>query len=124
MTVRSSGRSSRAALAPAAALFRGLGDPARLALLRRLAAGQARVVDLMADLELAQSTVPAHLGCLRNCGLVDFRPQGRASVYFLTQPELLDLLAAAETLLAATGDTVALCTHYGDGEPEPRSTTP
>lgn len=35
--------------APAAALFRSLGDPARLAIVRRLALGEARVVDLVAE---------------------------------------------------------------------------
>lgn len=104
---------SRAALAPAGALFRGLGDLTRLALVQRLARGEARVVDLVAELGLAQSTVSSHLACLRDCGLVDFRPQGRASVYFLARPELLDLLASAEALLAATGAAVALCPTSG-----------
>jgi DNA-binding transcriptional ArsR family regulator len=64
-------------------------------------------------LGLAQSTVSAHLACLRDCGLVDYRPQGRASVYSLARPELLDLLTAAEQLLAVTGETVALCPKCG-----------
>jgi len=114
---------SRAALPPAAALFHGLGDSARLALLRRLAEGGAGVVDLVAEFGLAQSTVSAYLACLRDCGLVDFRPRGRASVYCLTHPELLDLLATAETLLAATGNAVALCAGFGGTRPELRSTT-
>lgn len=74
------------------------------------------MVDLVAELGLGQSTVSAHLACLRDCGLVDFRPQGRASVYSLTRPELMDLLASAETLLAATGNAVALCPVYGGRE--------
>ena len=105
----------RAGLAPAAALFRSLADPARLAIVRSLAAGEARVVDLTAKLGLAQSTVSKHLACLRECGLVQVRPVGRASVYSLAQPALADLLAAAETVLAATGNAVALCPVYGQG---------
>jgi hypothetical protein len=31
-----------------------------------------------------------------------------------TAPELLDVLAAAERLLAASGDAVALCPTYGE----------
>lgn len=104
--------SGRAALVPAGVLFRGLADPTRLALVRRLAVGEARVVDLCTDLGLSQSTVSTHLACLRGCGLVDYRPEGRASVYFLTRPELMDLLASAEALLAATGSSVALCPTY------------
>lgn len=108
------------AAAPAAAcVFRSLGDTTRLAILRRLALGEHRVVELTAHLGLAQSTVSAHLACLRDCGLVTSRPQGRASMWSLaTAPELLDVLAAAERLLAATGDAVVRCRTYG--EPVPR----
>lgn len=103
-------------LAPAACLFRGLGDPSRLAIVGHLALGEHRVVDLTAHLGLAQSTVSAHLACLRDCGLVEMRPEGRASWYSLTaRPEALDLLAAAERLLATTGDAVVLCPRYGSG---------
>ncbi len=108
-----------AALAAAACVFRSLGDTTRLAILRHLALGEHRVVELTAHLGLAQSTVSAHLACLRDCGLVTSRPQGRASMWSLaTAPELLDVLAAAERLLAATGDAVVRCPTYG--EPVPR----
>ncbi len=107
--------SETTALSAAACMFRSLGDPARLAILRHLALGEHKVVDLTAHLGLAQSTVSAHLACLRDCGLVTSRPQGRASMWSLaTAPELLDVLAAAERLLAVTGDAVALCPTYGE----------
>ena len=97
----------------AACLFRGLADPARLTILRHLALGEHRVVDLTAHLGLAQSTVSGHLACLRDCGLVTARAEGRASLYSLARPELLDLLAAAERLLEATGEAVTLCPVFG-----------
>jgi len=102
-------------LAAASCLFRGLGDPSRLAILRHLALGEHRVVDLTAHLRLAQSTVSKHLACLRDCGLVISRPQGRASVFSLTHSEaVLKLFAAAEELLAVSGDAVILCPVYGE----------
>jgi DNA-binding transcriptional ArsR family regulator len=108
-------RTETGALTAAACLFRGLGDPARLAILRHLALGEHKVVALTAHLGLAQSTVSAHLACLRDCGLVTSRPQGRASMWSLNHSaDLLDLLAAAERLLAATGDAVALCPTFGE----------
>ena len=103
----------RVELAPAAALFRSLGDPARLMIVRRLAGGPARVTDLVSALGLAQSTVSKHLACLRDCGLVSSEPSGRASVFRLAQPALGDMLTAAETVLAATGNAVALCPVFG-----------
>lgn len=108
-----SGVAETAALEPAAVLFRGLGDPTRLAILRHLALGEHRVVELTEHLGLAQSTVSGHLACLRGCGLVTSRAVGRASLYSLAQVELLDLLAAAEKVLAATGDAVMLCPTSG-----------
>ena len=103
----------RVELAPAAALFRSLGDPARLMIVRRLAGGPARVTDLTTALGLAQSTVSKHLACLRGCGLVTSEPAGRASVFRLAQPALADMLTAAEAVLAATGNAIALCPDYG-----------
>lgn len=103
------------ALSAAACMFRSLGDPTRLAILRHLALGEHKVMELTAHLGLAQSTVSAHLACLRDCGLVTSRPQGRASLWSLTaSSEILGVLAAAERLLAATGDAVALCPTYGE----------
>jgi ArsR family transcriptional regulator, cadmium/lead-responsive transcriptional repressor len=96
-------------LAPAATLFHGLSDPTRLAILQHLRLGEHRVRDLTEHLGLAQSTVSAHLACLRDCGLVTSRPEGRASMFSLTKSEeLLALLAAAERLLATTGRAVPL----------------
>ncbi len=94
-------------------MFHSLSDGTRLAIVRRLADGEARVADLIGDIGLAQSTVSAHVACLRDCGLVTGRPVGRQVFYSLARPELLDLLASAETLLAATGNAVALCPNYG-----------
>ncbi len=99
---------------PAVALFRSLADETRLRIVRRLAGGEARVVDLTRALGLAQSTVSKHVACLRDCKLGDFRVEGRQSFYSLTRPELIDLLRSAELLLAETGDAVALCPVYGD----------
>jgi DNA-binding transcriptional ArsR family regulator len=105
-----------AALTAAACLFHGFSDPSRLALLRHLALGEHRVVDLTAHLGLAQSTVSKHLACLRDCGLVTSRPEGRASMWSLNHADaVMRVLAAAERLLDLTGDAVALCPNYGTG---------
>ena len=106
----------------AVALFHSLSDGTRLAIVRRLACGEARVADLVSSLGLAQSTVSAHVACLRGCGLVEGRPQGRQVFYSLTRPELMDLLASAERLLAATGNAVALCPNYGTDPTSPDMT--
>jgi DNA-binding transcriptional ArsR family regulator len=108
------GLDEAAAARAAACFFRGMSDPSRVAILRHLLLGEHNVGQLTAHLGLAQSTVSKHLACLRDCGLVESRPSGRASMFSLTQPAaVLKVFAAAEELLAATGDAVVLCPNYG-----------
>jgi ArsR family transcriptional regulator, cadmium/lead-responsive transcriptional repressor len=116
------GKTAPTHLDAAVSLFHGLSDPTRLAIVQRLAAGEARVSDLTGGLGLAQSTVSAHVACLRHCGLIEGRPEGRQVFYSLTHPELLDLLAAAEQLLGATGYAVTLCPIYGKAPGAERGT--
>lgn len=101
------------ALRRGAALFHGLADRNRLAIVRQLAHGERRVVDLTEALGVAQGTVSGHLACLRDYGLIVGRPEGRQMFYSITHPELIDLLGAAEQLLALTGEAVELCPNCG-----------
>ena len=95
-----------------AALFHALAEPTRLALLQHLASGEHRVRDLVEHMHLAQSTVSKHLACLRDCGLITLRPEGRASWFALSDPARLDeLLGVAEGLLAASGASLRLADH-------------
>ncbi|MDZ5661516.1 winged helix-turn-helix transcriptional regulator [Nocardioides sp. zg-1308] len=117
--MRESGTDERAEdLAVTAALFHGLSDPSRLLIVRHLALGEHRVVDLTAHLGLAQSTVSKHLACLKDCGLVTSRPEGRASMWSLNHREpVLEVLATAERLLALTGDDVTPGHDYEERHP-------
>jgi len=98
----------------AARLFRGLADPTRLGILLALQAGERRVVDLVTELSGSQANISGHLACLKDCGLVTDRAQGRANFYRLARPELATLLQAAEQLLAGIGHDVELCPRYRD----------
>ena len=99
-------------LALGAKLFRGLGDPMRLAILNLLAGGEWRVTDLVAALGTSQPNVSGHLACLKDCGLVVDRPQGRSVYYSLASSEVFGLLQSAETLLASVGRRIELCRNY------------
>ncbi len=107
------------ALRRGAALFHGLADRNRLAIVRQVAHGERRVVDLTKALGLAQGTVSGHLACLRDCGLIVGRPEGRQMFYSIAHPELMELLGSAEKLLALTGEAVELCPNYGSTDTHP-----
>jgi len=102
-----------AGLTAAVSLFRSLADQSRLSILRRLSRGEARVRDLTEELGLAQSTVSEHVACLRDCGLVVARVEGRQNFYSVATPEVIEILAMAERALANTGYKVDLCATYG-----------
>jgi len=67
----------------ASALFRLLGDEARLRLLRVLARDRFNVTELTGILGLAQSGVSRHLGLLKDAGLVSEERDGAFSYYRL-----------------------------------------
>ena len=84
-----------------AQIFKALGDETRLRIMALLvSARELCVCDIMAALNLPQSTVSRHLSYLRNAGLVVDRRQG-IWMYYRTNSEglahgasLFDLLAA------------------------------
>src|SRR5712664_2787359 len=73
----------------ASALYRLLGDEARLRLLRVLARERLNVTELTGVLGLAQSGVSRHLGLLKEAGLVAEERDGGFSYYRLA-PRFLD----------------------------------
>ena len=98
-----------------AALFHALSEPTRLTLLQHLSTGEHRVRDLVDHLHLAQSTVSKHLACLRDCGLISCRSEGRASWFSLTDPERLrSLLALAAAMLSGAGAAPTVHEHLHD----------
>lgn len=67
----------------AAAIFRALGNPARVRIITELSRRQACVTDLVDVLPLAQSTVSQHLKVLREAGLVSGNVEGPTACYCL-----------------------------------------
>jgi ArsR family transcriptional regulator len=85
----------------AAQIFKALGDETRLRIMALLVGGQELCVcDIMAALELPQSTVSRHLSYLRNSGLVDDRRQG-VWMYYTINRERIEHSATIFDLLTA-----------------------
>ena len=95
-----------------AKLFRGFSDSTRLGILAELAGGERRVTDLVAALGGSQGNISGHLACLKECGMVADRPQGRAVWYRIADPDVIAVIRAGERLLARTGQRVDLCPNY------------
>lgn len=90
--------------------FRGLGDPSRLRLLALLRSeGELTVGELVERLRLPQPKVSNHLACLRWCGFVEARRDGRTVYNRLADTRVVALLDLAESLLADNAEHVAAC---------------
>jgi ArsR family transcriptional regulator, cadmium/lead-responsive transcriptional repressor len=99
-----------------AKLFRGFSDMSRLAILETLRAEPLTVSALVERTGLSQSNVSNHLACLRDCGLVVSVPQGRYTLYHLSDERVNTLLGLAEELLADVARGVYECTRYDEKE--------
>lgn len=97
----------------AAALFHGFSERTRVAILLSLLDGEKRVVDLVNELGGSQSNISGHLACLKDCGLVTDRPDGRQTFYAVASKEVVGVLRAAEKLLAVNGHSIEMCPRYG-----------
>ncbi len=99
-----------------AKFFRGFADPSRLSILEALRDGPLTVSEIVLTTGLTQSNVSNHLGCLRDCGLVTARQQGRFVYYALSDQRVGQLLSLAEELLADVAKGVYECTRYNAKE--------
>ena len=100
----------------AARFYRVLGDPTRLRLLTLLLdtpTGECNVGELVTALDAPQSRISTHLGCLRWCGLVQTRREGRQVYYRVADPRIRDLLALGDALLREHAAGVATCGVLG-----------
>ena len=95
-----------------AKLFRGFADPSRLSIIEALFEQERTVSDLVQATGFTQHNVSNHLSCLRDCGLVTVRQQGRFSFYSLSDDRVAKLLLLADELLADVARGVYECTRY------------
>lgn len=99
-----------------AKLFRALGDPTRLRILTMLEERERSVGELVDELGSFQGRVSSHLACLRWCGLVEVRREGRQSFYRLSDPRVWRLLELAQSFLDDNGERIELCQVIDSGD--------
>jgi ArsR family transcriptional regulator len=96
-----------------AKFFRGLGDPLRLRILEELLEGELCVSDLVARTGLPQGRVSHHLGCLRWCGYVSTRKEGRYVYYAVTDLRVRQLVELAHDIVAKNAEHILECVRIG-----------
>ncbi len=83
-----------------ARIFKALGHPLRLKILKKLVDGELCVCKLVDDTEFTQANLSQHLKILSNAGLIVKRKEGNYSHYRISDDKTLDLLSNCEDIAA------------------------
>lgn len=94
--------------------FRAFGDATRLRILQLLLRGERSVGDLVDELAIAQSRVSNHLSCLRWCGLVTTRGDGKRVYYALADGRVAEMIRLAQAMVALHAEQLASCSIIED----------
>jgi ferredoxin len=81
-----------------ARIFKGLGDPTRVRILRVLVTGEKSVTELVHLLGTPQARVSTHLGYLRSCGIVTSYRRGKSVYYLLANTRIGALVRVGDRL--------------------------
>ncbi len=98
-----------------AKFFRALGDPTRLRILRAVMDGEKNVTALVELTGAPQGRVSSHLACLRWCGYVATRKEGRQVFYRVTDRRVAKLLELASGLVEDNCERIRSCTIIDRG---------
>lgn len=92
-----------------ARFFRGLDEPARVLILELLLGSEKSVSELVGLTGSPQGRVSNHLACLRHCGYVTTRRDGRWVYYRLADERVRALLRIAQELMADHAQELLSC---------------
>lgn len=93
-----------------AKFFRALGDPTRLRILEAITDRERNVSGLVEITGSPQGRVSNHLACLRWCGYVTTRQEGRSVYYRVTDHRVRRLVEIASQLVRSNIERIRTCT--------------
>ena len=91
--------------------FRALGDPSRLKILELILDGEKNVGVLVELVGSSQGRVSNHLACLKQCGFVNTRRNGKFVYYSIADEEVLRLLEISQLMIARNAEQIWACTR-------------
>jgi DNA-binding transcriptional ArsR family regulator len=96
-----------------ATFFQGLSDPTRVRILELLAERPRTVTELVDAIGLAQGRVSSHLSCLRWCGYVEARVEGRYNRYRLVDERVREIIRLGEAIVRDNAERLTSCLVLG-----------
>jgi DNA-binding transcriptional ArsR family regulator len=95
-----------------AKMFRGFADSTRLSILESLRDCERSVGSIAELTNQSQSNVSNHLSCLKECGLVVSRRDGKTICYSIASPRVRHLLSDGDLVLDEIRDCIRSCARY------------
>jgi len=92
-----------------ASFFQGLADPIRVEILAFLLDGPKTAGAIVEHIGRAQATVSSHLTCLRFCGYVEARREGRNVWYEIIDRRVRALMDTGERYLRENAERIMAC---------------
>ena len=101
-----------------ARFFHGMADPTRVDILLFLLDGPKTAGEIVRHVGRYQPSVSSHLTCLRFCGFVEARREGRTVIYELLDPRVRTLLQLGERMLRENAERIMACRVIAPSQPE------
>jgi DNA-binding transcriptional ArsR family regulator len=94
--------------------FRGFGDKTRLTILEALKNGEktvSQIIEFTSGQCGNQSNISQHLSCLKGCGIIKSRQEGKFTYYSLRNQEIKQFLDQADQLIKGITEEMWACSQ-------------
>ncbi|UVI28436.1 ArsR/SmtB family transcription factor [Paenibacillus spongiae] len=92
-----------------AKFIRGFSDKTRLQILESIKRAEKTVSQIVEELNGNQSNISQHLACLKGCGIIVSRQEGKFIYYSLRNEQIAQLLDMMEAVFTQVEEEVAAC---------------
>lgn len=92
----------------------GFSHKTRVEILDFLKSGEKTVSEMIKIINESQSSISQHLACLRGCGIIIGRQEGKYMYYRLRNKKIHQLLDMFEEVLKDVDEDVRTCNHVID----------
>lgn len=100
-----------------AKFFDGLANPTRLKIVEMLLdRGEMNVGEIVEAVQMSQGQVSNQLACLKWCGYVTSRSEGKFVYYRVMDVRIRDLIHLARAVVADNAESIRACTRMGSSE--------
>ncbi|MCM3677215.1 MULTISPECIES: helix-turn-helix transcriptional regulator [Peribacillus] len=95
-------------------LIHGFSNKTRIQILESIKSQEKTVSQIVDEIKGSQSNISQHLACLKGCGIIVGRNEGKYCFYSLRNQHIRDLLSMFDVVLEDVQNDVACCESHID----------